>query len=548
LSDSTADAPDGTSGAPDVRGLTVVLLTFVALGLFLPVGPEVPIGDSWSYAWSARQLEQNGVLRLTDFQSATLVGQLLLTLPATLLVSSAPAFLNLLTFCFSAVTACILFLLLRAVGTPRASALLGVAALVFNPIYLAQSVTYDTEIYFLFASLLGILAFIRWQHSGRDRELWLSGAAFALAVLIRQHAITFPAAAWVALRWPRRQEDRRMRGARGFSVLASFALAPLALVGFYAWIHFFNGVPKAYSWQQADLRDRLAHPAALLVYALNGILASVHYLGLFLAPMLPGLVYGDSRRRHRLLAYAAAGLVVSVGTGLLWLEGLHMPYLPNGPIASLNLTAGLGRVLTCVSALLAIVLLAEVTSRCLARQPLETPASTRDTSLVFLGASAMLLLAFCIATGIRFERYLLLPFPFLIPLLVSTRDTRVALAGGCLLLVPTLLFSPYFVDQRVRVFACEWKAAQAAVALGYAPFSIDGGFAFNGYYSYERISRLYRRFSSAMPWNPGDHPAAKVLVRAVPLSSATHELLQRHRCANHLGLRDFEMLIYRRKP
>ena len=108
-----------------------------------------------------------------------------------------------------------------------------------------------------------------------------------------------------------------------------------------------------------------------------------------------------------------------------------------------------------------------------------------------------------------------------------------------------MLLSLHFVDQRVRGFACEWETARSAVELGYAPFSIDGGFAFNGYYSYPRLSRLYERYTP-MPWPPDQHPGARILVRGTLFPAGDHELLERHRCPNRAGLPDFEFLILRR--
>lgn len=534
----------------DARGLLVVLLSFALLGLLLPIGAEPPIGDAWSYAWSARQLAEHSVLRLTDFQAMSLIGQLWLTRPFTWAFSAEPAVLNLVTFGFSAITACLFYGLLRVKGTPRSLAGLGVATLVANPIYLAQSMSFDTEIYFLFASLLGALAFVLWQRSARTGWLWLAGLAFALAVLIRQHALAFPIAAAAALWWSRRDA----REARPGLAVVSLALAPLALIAFYAWLRIDHGVPKAYLWHQADLLARLANPAGFAAYAAIGSLESLHYLALFLAPLLAVLACARAPRRRRLAAYAAAAASVGAGTALLWREGQRMPYLPNLitlrevflPHRLLADDAWLRSLVTGLSTLLAIVLLAELTARWPARPPREAPATPRSLPSVFLGTSAALLLVFSIATGIRFERYLLLPLPFLMAWLLVVSERRLGLVAGWLCLAPVLLFSLYFADQRVRFAECEWQAAHAALELDDARFRIDGGVAFNGYFSYERMSRAYGR-DPTLPWHPAIHPAALVLVRPLPLPSHSYELLQRHSCSNHPGLQALEMLLYRRR-
>jgi hypothetical protein len=536
----------------DALALLLILLCFTLLGLLLPVGAEPPIGDAWSYAWSARQLAEHGVVRLTEFQAMSLVGQLWLTRPFTWAFSAEPAFLNLLTFAFSAAVACLFFLVLRSSGAPRGLAGLGVAVLVLDPIYLAQSMTYDTEIYFLFASLLGVLAFTHWLRTERAGLLWLAGASFALAVLIRQHAITFALAALFALWWRGRRSEPGAR-ALGFAPFAALALAPLALLGFYAWLHLEHGVPKAYVWQQAELMSRLARPTDQIVQTLGGGLASLHYLALYAAPLLPGLVLSDASRRHRRPAYAAATLVVGAGTGLLWLRGQRMPYLPLGyldllldPVHGMLSGRALALVLTVLSALLAIALLGELVSRGLAASSRETAGGAREASIALLAASTALLVAFTIGTGLRFERHLLPPLPFLIALLLTAPTPRAAVAAGWVMLAPAALLSLHFVDQRVRAFDCEWRAAEAAVALGYAPFSIDGGFAFNGYHSYQRLFRMYGRYT-AMPWSPDAHPLAPIVIRQMPLPDETHELLKQYHCPNRAGLPDFEYWILRRR-
>jgi hypothetical protein len=528
--------------AADALALLAILAGFGLLALLLPVGAAPPIGDAWSYAWSARELAERGALRLTDFQAMSLVGQLWLTRPFTWAFSAEPGVLNALTFAFSAATACVFFGLLRAAGAPLAAAALGVATLVANPLFLAQSMTYDTEIYFLFASGLGALGFVLWLRSGRAWQAVLAGAGFALAILIRQHAIVFPVAAAATLAWRRRSGERGAGGTAG--IVAALAVAPLALAAFYAWLRFEHGVPKAYLLQQAELAQRLEQPAMLAAAAALGAFASLHYLALFVASFLPALAFAPPPRRRRLLAYALAAVGVAAGTALLWANGHRMPYLPNLvtlhevflPHALLRQQALIQVPLTALTALLAAVLVAELAAR--------PPRARPGAPAAFLAVSAALLLGFSIATGIRFERYLLPPLAFLIPLFALAPVSRRALAGGAACSALLGLASLLFVDQRVRFAACEWDAAHAALALEPARADIDGGVAFNGYFSYEEIARRYPHDPRA-PWHPALHPGAALLVRPLPLPEHRYELVGRHRCPNRPGLADLELLLYR---
>jgi hypothetical protein len=182
------------------------------------------------------------------------------------------------------------------------------------------------------------------------------------------------------------------------------------------------------------------------------------------------------------------------------------------------------------------------------RAPRDPAARGGDGALaaLFLAASAALLLGFSVATGIRFERYLLPPLFFGIPLLAlgPARGKTLAAGGACAALL--LLLSLAFVDQRVRFAACEWEAAHAALALAPERIEVDGGVAFNGYFSYQQMTHRYAR-DPVVPWHPAHHPGASVLVRPLPLPEHRFELAGRHVCPNHWGLPDFELLLYRPK-
>jgi hypothetical protein len=527
--------------------VALVVAGFAALGLSLPLGFDFPINDSWSYAWSARQLCELGELRLTDWQAMTLVGQLLLSLPACWLFSADPLVLNLFTGVLSAATAVLFFLVLRLAGAGRGPALLGVAVLVGNPIYLAQSVTFGTEIFFLFAATAGLLALVAWDHSGRGWQLWAAGAAFALAALVRQHAIVFSLAGLAGLAGRRRE---------GWWPLLPWLLAPLCLGLFYLWLHAFHGVPKAFSWQQADMLERLLDPLRLLRAVFFGSVASLHYLAVFLLPVVPLLWLrrrAEPLRTGR-LGWAVAGTgsaLVLVGTGLLFREGIRMPYLPNivalpqvlSPLGASAAAPALERALTPATTVCALLLFAALGLALRAGPGATEPgAGLRRFALL----SGLLLLAFSIATGLRFDRHLLLPIPFLLPTLLGGRTARAGAVLGLLLLLPMAVFSWTLVDQRIRRAACTWEAAEALVEAGYRPFQIDAGFAFNGYHFYQELSRRHGA-GHAQPWRPEAHPGAELLVRSRPQRANRLEPVDVRHCPNHLGLKRLTTYVYRRR-
>jgi len=48
----------------EVACVGTIALSYLLVGLVLPIGPNVPLGDSWTFAWSARELAEHGRLAL----------------------------------------------------------------------------------------------------------------------------------------------------------------------------------------------------------------------------------------------------------------------------------------------------------------------------------------------------------------------------------------------------------------------------------------------------------------------------------------------------
>jgi len=242
-----------------------------------------------------------------------------------------------------------------------------------------------------------------------------------------------------------------------------------------------------------------------------------------------------------------------------------MPYLPNiltvkQAFSPLGLAAAVDRLrpwLTFVTAALAVLLIFRLALCGLRadRQGGGGDGSGRDPIRPFFGTAAVILLGLTLATGLRFDRYLLMLVPLLVPLLLP-RGRQFSFRGWLSVLIVLAMGtgSTYFVDQRVRDFSCLWQAAESLVAEGFAPCQIDGGFAFNGSHCYEALAARYGR-DRGTPFHPGVNPDALVVARPVDPTNARRRLGQassseRSRdcvCANRAGLRPYVVEInYRR--
>lgn len=535
----------------DLAIVAALLGAHVAMALLIPVHHDFPIGDSWSFAWSSRELVDHGRVRLNDIQGMNLVAQLVLAWPAGMLFGSDPAVLNDFTFVLSAATLVIFYSLLRVVGLSSAPAAFAVFTLFANPIWLAQSLSFETEIPFLFLGILGAFLLLRWDRAvGGSASYWGAWICFAAAALIRQHGLVFSLAGAGYAAW--------VRPARR-APAAPICLPIIGVACFYVWLSVGPGVPKAFTWHQNLLLGELTQPAAFILRRLAGVVEAVNYLGLFFLPLAPLLVWTNSEqkalrsKRSTSLAFAA---VLGAATLILLLGlGWAMPYLPN--VLSLDsVLAPLGisppffwipLTLTLVSYLGACATLGPAWTQ--RRELLLERPGSGDASLAarrFLLATAVLLLAFSLGTGLHFDRYLLVPLPFLAPTILAGAETsRIRLVVSSALLAASLLLAIIFADQRVYRFGCEWHAATGLVARGVAPLRIDGGNAFNGYYSYTELSENFGQ-SQPDPWPAWIHPTAEYVVRTFEIADPRVSEIQQSECRNHWGFAPLRAYIYRR--
>lgn len=555
---ATDRAAQTAPAAPRTRSLwkpgidfLVVPAVFLVVGLLLQGDGRVPLGDSWVFSWTEKQLVEHGRLVFSDVQAMTLVGQMLLAWPVAAVFSPTPSVLNHFTLVLSAITLDLFLLVYRRLGIGRGLSLLGVAAVAINPIWLIQSMAFETEIPFLFFSALGALALLEWDRSGRDAALWRTGLAFAGAAAVRQHALIFPFA-WFVYAWPAGKVKPRS--------LLPWLMPPLVVGMVYLWIHWIGDVPRAFGWQKEMVRFRWSDPYHLATSTAYGVLSAMHYLGGFLVPVSVVAASTQIRRGQPMLA--ACCVLLAASTIVLWFGyGLGMPYLPHllQPIALL-VPLGLGDqtrtvelVWTILSMLAGIVLLAALFHSDLVRgvDHRETPAGVSHevpAALRFFAATAVFMIGFNLMTGLGFDRYFLPPLPFVIPVLLYGRSPSVRrMQISALLLVASAAGSALLVDQRIRSSACEWDLAESLRDGGVAPIRINGGVAFNGYYLYETMAETWKGRKHGV-WVPWFQPQAEYLLTAAAPQRPGLTLVDTHRCANLPGFLPLEVRTYTCAP
>jgi hypothetical protein len=377
--------------------------------------------------------------------------------------------------------------------------------------------------------------------------VWLAALAFAGAATVRIHGVFF-AFAGLAATAP--------RAGRAWDRFAPWTLPLLAAVAVRVWLELGPGVPRSLAWQQDLAFRRLLDPAGFALWMAKAVFASLHYLALFSLPMLL-LAAGAAAKpsaRGRTLALAASTVFV-LATFVAAGAGMLMPYLGNVVLLE-PLMPAFGR--EAIPAWLRVgPTLASLATCCwgsfvLARRfgAGAAGAAWPDASLVrFALVYALAVLGFSAFAGLYFERYLLPLVPFLLLALAPAAPVarwRAALAG--LAVVVLAAIGVFNLDQRLRLARCEWETAHEALALaGGDPHRVDGGVAFNGYYSYAWLSQRFGR-DRVEPWFPWEHPTAEWLVRRQGSDRPRTRAVGQRLCPNLPGLQPFQYWIYSGPP
>lgn len=485
-------APDPPR-AGDLLWLAAVWLAIVAL-----VDPrgDFPLNDDWAYAATVERLLRDGAYQPHDWAGMTLLSQALWGTLATALFGFSHVVLRASTLVLGFAALAATYLLGRELRAPRAVALAAALALAVNPLFVALSHTFMTDVPML-AGLLGALwAFARALR--RDSTAaWAAGSAIAVAaVLCRQPAIVAPLGLLAAvLVWP--AAGWRWRARAACSVL--LAVAALWLYG--AVLEAADAVPANYGVRDAFLIRlwRTPLPDALQLLGRHASTALL-YAGLFLLPLL--ILFEPGWRRTRRAWWRWGGVVQLGSAAALTLRlvagGRPMPLIGNLLIASgigpvtlhdwyirglgndPQLPAGVWLAVTAAAVAGAALLVAQFASA--TRQALAARAAGPPLVPLLL-ASALLYVALTCLT-VQFDRYFLPLVPLLGLALLPPRGAapprRARLVAAALLALwggfAIAATHDYLAWNRAR-----WAALrQLTDADGIDPRRIDGGPEFNG--------------------------------------------------------------------
>jgi 4-amino-4-deoxy-L-arabinose transferase-like glycosyltransferase len=474
--------------------LGTLALIVVSYLLVYPVG-EYVIEDEWAYVRSLALLHAEGTLRILDWNPMSLIGHLFWGALFTKLfgfsftVTKISAVALLYVECLAVVA------LLRYARVREAWIWVAVLAIALNPLHFFHSFMYGTDIPALAWTALALLCYARGldREGARQASLLVLGSTFGgLAFLVRQNGIHVHLAllAYLVL-W----ERRRLR-APAF-LLCAFGPAALIVGAFSYWYRWIHGPTGAYLDSFVQVVDFIVEPSAGEILRIAFYLCV--YLGFFLLPLalaVPPRAYATGftkRRRIGVLLVAAAA--VTMLFYVAFHDGVTFPYIRNkitpfGYLRPNELILGDRDVLW--SAPVSWVLSVAFTLAFLAFVAIPAAACDDATRRRIARLSAALLAVqlvhLLLTSRFFFDRHLLILCPTVVVLFCVLLDTRLApRAAAFAAVLPFALYGIAGTHDSHAASRAAFQAGSTLVARGIHPQWIDGGYAFDGWYVYDRV-------------------------------------------------------------
>jgi len=313
----------------DLRFPILLLLQWVAMGIGADPfsSAEFPVNDDWAHVNAVRSSLEQGRIVIPDWTATNFIGLLgwglLFAVPAG---AANFAVLRLSGFVAGFLGVWLCYRLCRDVKAPPVLAALAAAALAANPLYLALSGSFMTDVPFATAAMASLWMYMRALKMG-SRKLEVIGTGFALfAILIRQTGMALPLAYGLALAVQHRFSCRSLANA-----MLILGICAAVQLGYHRWMDISGLTPAMFGAHIEQVNESLRRPLSDLLALLAGNMLKV-VLYLALACALPMLLLVPSLLRTGRRSWLLVGLLLLAGSLLFVLmQALHlrMPLLGN---------------------------------------------------------------------------------------------------------------------------------------------------------------------------------------------------------------------------
>lgn len=451
--------------------------------------PGYPINDDWVYGKCVFTLMQTGQFDFPTFAGMSLFTHVLWGGLFCVLFGSNFTSLHIAGLVMSLLGAILLYrFVLQQSSSPSVASLFTVS-LCLNPIFFALSCSFMTDVPFLVLALVTVISYVQLAKEPKLTHAAAFSLSSIVSTMIRQCGLCFTGAAMGT--------EFLLRG-RGKSVLlpvcSAFVLSCLVLLTYEHWLQEHSRNLDEYlsltSLLQGQISSKRGHLP--LINSLARLTKMPFYYGFLLGPIGLGIFAGYWREsRRKFLAITVGALIMSVA--MIW-KFHAMPLCANvlektgiGPLTiAINLptlNASVANLLTCLCALAALSILAEVL-RCGVNW--KSLSHSEQKVFCFALLASLLYGAPLLVPNPFFDRYMipLMP-PCLLVLLLSKSYRRmhfiVAWAAASVMVTATaiLLFNYHSLQQ------ARWQLIDAAANMGIDRSRINAGFESSGLYIYK---------------------------------------------------------------
>ena len=515
------------SSESDALPLLLLILLWVVIEVMVNPAGEFPIHDDWVYAKTVHTLVSQGKYELCGYQTTTLLAQALWGALISLCFGFSMTALRFSVIFLGGLGILAAYRLFRGAGGERWVSFLATLTLMTTPFYVLLSNTFMTDLPFVVLTITAFVFLANWLRNKKGSDLALGIFIACVAGLVRQLAIVIP----VAFSLASLVQSRFKAKAFLVSILACGAVAATLWVH-QRWLIAIGQLPVLYLIKNNVLsyilkmalgpQGNVFIPKLFYVFSYN--LSNVlMYQGILLFPFM--LLMAPRQWKNFSLnerwGGGAGALLYMAGT-VLFLALLHrlMPLslgmfynfglgdetsisggrdlLPKAPLL-------FWQVLTWVGVLGSgwlVLHIGIMVKRLVFAFVRKKDASDQWGSVLCL--SAVCVYFFPLGLAGHFDRYQLFYIPFFLLWMIQGNSgfqrqkfNRYLLFVAMILLVVVCVFSALATRDYLNRIRTRWNVLRYMMSVQkISPLEIDGGYEFNGWYTYDPD---YRK-KSGMNW------------------------------------------------
>lgn len=300
--------------------LGLLLLWLLIIFIINPIG-DFPLNDDWCYGKSVKTLYENNYLKLYNWGEMTLVAHVYFGYVFTELFGFSFTSLRVSTLFMGYATILGIYELLKLVNVKRKLRLLATTLCIVNPIFLALSFSFMTDVPFYAITVWILYFFVKALQTNRWKYIIIGILLSYWAFLIRQLAWVFPVVWLVTFLLTKKWNTKTLIKA----CVPLLAMLVFSIVFSYIMEHY-GLLQERYNSKFKLLINRLKNfNFSTFRLGIEYFLVSLTYLGFLLAPFVLFFRNKFRFKRKKIVVFVFTLCV----TLYLFKTGKTLPYLDN---------------------------------------------------------------------------------------------------------------------------------------------------------------------------------------------------------------------------